>query len=154
MKKAMILLLATLLTFTLSGSASLTAETAEYQEYKSGDFTYRLDESGNAEIIGYSGQDRDLSVPSQVDGHPVTSIGRWAFAENPRLLCVTLPEGLHSIGDSAFWGCSSLSSVTLPEGLQIIGYGAFSQCPGLVCVTLPEGLHSKNQGCSCNGPEG
>ncbi len=137
MKKAMILLLAMFLTFTLSGSAESAVEGVEYI---SGDFTYTLDQSGNAEIIGYSGQDRDLRVPSEVDGHPMTSIGRWAFVENPRILCVTLPKGLQSIGDGAFRQCSNLVSVTLPEGLESIGTGAFLSCSRLSSVTLPEGL--------------
>lgn len=34
---------------------------------------------------------------------------------------VTIPEGVTSIGDSAFNGCESLTSVTIPEGVTIIG---------------------------------
>ena len=148
MKKAMILLLAMLLSFTLSGIASPTAESAEYKEYRSADFTYPLDQSGNAEITDYYGKDRDLRVPSEIDGHPVTSIGQWAFGSSwgstnyPILVSVTLPEGLQSIGDGAFDDCSELTSVTLPEGLQSLGGIAFRGCSSLTSVLLPDSLVS------------
>lgn len=39
---------------------------------------------------------------------------------------VVIPEGVTSIGESAFLGCSSLESVTIPKGVTSIGDGAFS----------------------------
>ena len=53
---------------------------------------------------------------------------------------VTLPDGLHSIGDDAFSYCS-LTSVTFPDGLYSIGDRAFFSCE-MTSVTLPDGLHS------------
>ena len=41
---------------------------------------------------------------------------------------VVIPQGVTSIGDSAFWGCSSLTSVTLPATVQTIGKDAFKYC--------------------------
>ena len=146
MKKAMILLLATLLTVTLSGSASPATEIEEYKEYKSGDFTYTLDQSGNAEITGYRGDERDLTVPYEADGHPVTSIGDGAFWRCKGLSSVTLPEGLQSIGNDCFSECSGVTSIVLPKGLQTIGNGAFFSCIGLSSVTLPEGFQSIGDG--------
>jgi len=58
--------------------------------------------SGNAEITGYRGDNRDLRVPSELGGYPVTSIGVRAFRNKSRLSSVTLPEGLKSIGHFAF----------------------------------------------------
>ena len=42
-----------------------------------------------------------------------------------------IPEGVTSIGDSAFSGCSGLTSITIPEGVTSIGWGAFSLCDNL-----------------------
>ncbi len=136
MKKTRILLLAMLMVFTLSGSASTAAEKVEYKEYESGDFSYTLDQGGNAEITGYRGDDRDLTVPSQVDGHPVTSIGEGAFLDRSGLTSVTLPEGLKSLGEYAFRGCSSLASVSLPDSLVSMSDNPFAGFSDLAAVHL------------------
>ena len=54
--------------------------------------------------------------------------------------CVTIPDGVEHIGDSAFSGCSGLTSVTIPEGVTSIGDGAFSDCSGLASVTIPDSV--------------
>ena len=79
----------------------------------------------------------DVTLPEGLQ-----SIGEWAFYGCTSLTSVTLPEGLQSIGRGAFYGCTSLTSVTLPEGLQSIGEWTFRGCTSLRSVTLPEGLKS------------
>jgi hypothetical protein len=71
----------------------------------------------------------------------VIAIGNDTFART-NLTSVTLPEGLESIGVSAFSYCANLTSVTLPEGLESIGEGAFRLCNKLTSITLPEGLEN------------
>ena len=44
---------------------------------------------------------------------------------------ITIPEGVTSIGDFAFYNCSSAYSVTIPESVVSIGVQAFSMCTGL-----------------------
>ena len=55
---------------------------------------------------------------------------------------VTVPEGVTSIGNSAFYWCRSLTSVTIPDGVTSIGYEAFYDCSSLASVTIPEGVTS------------
>ncbi len=50
---------------------------------------------------------------------------------------VTIPAGVTSIGNSAFWGCEGLTSVTIPAGVTKIGLYAFADCTGLTSVTIP-----------------
>ena len=65
---------------------------------------------------------------------------------------ISLPDGLTSIGGSAFSGCSGLSTISLPDGLTSIGQSAFKGCSGLTSISLPDGLTSIDQyafsGCS------
>ena len=71
----------------------------------------------------------------------VTSIGYCAFYYCTGLTSVTIPEGVTSIGDSAF-DCAGLTSVTIPEGVTSIGYDAFYNCYGLTSVTIPSSVTS------------
>ena len=85
-------------------------------------------EDGGARITGYDGEDAELTVPDELDGHPVREIGERAFYWCDALANVTLPDGLTSIGDYAFYWCNALTSVTLPDGLTSIGANPFRGC--------------------------
>ena len=51
---------------------------------------------------------------------------------------LTLPDGVASIEDAAFYGCKGLKSLTLPSSLDMIGMSAFFGCDGLTTLTIPE----------------
>ena len=53
-----------------------------------------------------------------------------------------IPNGVTSIGDSAFWGCSSLTSIIIPNSVTRIGVGAFGNCDSLTSVTIPNSVTS------------
>ena len=79
MKKLLAVLLTMLLGLGLFAPAM--AETAP-SLYVSGDWQYTLLADGTAEITGYTGQERALRIPDQIDGRTVSSIGRQAFEGN------------------------------------------------------------------------
>ena len=58
----------------------------------------------------------------------VTSIVDYAFYACADLTAITIPEGVTSIGDRAFFNCSSLTAITIPEGVTSIGDRAFFNC--------------------------
>lgn len=53
---------------------------------------------------------------------------------------ITVPNGVISIGDSAFWECWYLTEVTLPESLVSMGSNAFARCANLASIRLPKNL--------------
>ncbi|MBQ6827792.1 MAG: leucine-rich repeat domain-containing protein, partial [Thermoguttaceae bacterium] len=53
------------------------------------------------------------------------------------LKSVAFPDGLQTIGASAFDDCWSLKSVSFPDGLRTIGEDAFGGCFALKSVELP-----------------
>ena len=72
----------------------------------------------------------------------VTSIGGSAFSNCTSLASITIPQGVTSIGSSAFYYCTSLASITIPQGVTSIGSFAFSNCTSLASITIPQGVTS------------
>ena len=54
---------------------------------------------------------------------------------------ITIPEGVTSIGYSAFENCTSLKSVTIPKGVNSILDEAFQNCTSLELVAIPESVN-------------
>lgn len=102
------------------------------------DYTYSVS-NGAATITKYTGNARNLYVPSTLGGYPVKRIGEGAFA-GCNFETVSLPSRLEIMDAYAFQNCVRLNSITLPETLTSIGPYAFENCTRLSSVTLPESL--------------
>ncbi len=61
----------------------------------------------------------------------IETIGDSAFASVNTLTHVTIPKSVTEIEMLAFARCENLSTVNLQKGIQTIGYGAFTECVGL-----------------------
>ncbi|MEZ5277800.1 MAG: leucine-rich repeat domain-containing protein [Opitutaceae bacterium] len=72
----------------------------------------------------------------------VTSIGRSAFGSCTNLTGVTIPDSVTSIGSSAFSGCSSLTSVTIPDSVTSIVQSMFFGCNSLTSIAIPANVRS------------
>jgi hypothetical protein len=70
---------------------------------------------GSATITGYVGTATTLNIPSQIQGLPVTAIGRSAFSYCINLENVTIPPSVTAIGDSAFFHCYNLTNIIIPS---------------------------------------
>ena len=71
----------------------------------------------------------DIKAVILPDG--LTSIGNSAFSWCSKLTTITLPEGLTTIGDQAFYGCESLIKLTISKSVTTIGQYAFLACSNL-----------------------
>src|SRR4029077_59472 len=67
-----------------------------------------LTNNGTITITRYDCSSGAVTIPSTINGLPVTSIG-----------------------DYAFFGCTSLTNVTIPNSVTNIGYAAFNTCTSL-----------------------
>ena len=106
-------LLKTALCLLLCALLSLPALAEEGEELTCGDYTYVLLEDGGARITGYDGEDAELTVPAELDGHPVREIGNDAFYGCESLTAVTLPIGLTSIGENPFRSSDLLAKINV-----------------------------------------
>ena len=145
--------------------ASLFAPKAEAAGKTYGIYTYEVGTDGTVTITDCDGSVwGGATIPSQIDGKPVTSIGNWAFQScigltditipnsvtsigdgafsNCGIKSITIPNGVTSIGDSAFEYCNSLTSITIPNSVTSIGNNAFHDCTGLTSITIPDGVTS------------
>ena len=103
---------------------------------REGDFTVIRTEDSVA-ILDYMGENKDVQIPREICGIPVTVLYRRAFWSDD-LTGVTIPESVTRIGDEAFCG-NLLTRVAIPEGVTEIGDSAFFG-NGLTFVAIPEGV--------------
>ncbi len=116
-----------------------SAEEKEPKVFECGDFSYIVLEDGTAEIAKYSGKNKDLVVPGELDGFNVSGIGDYAFS-NSILTSISIPDSVTGIGNYAFNWCVSLTSILIPNSVMSIGNYAFNWCTSLVSITIPDSV--------------
>ena len=104
------------------------------------DWSYTLRPEGTVILKGYSGAEARLTLPSSIDGYPVTEIAKDAFSGNATLIGVRIPGSITLIRENAFRNCPHLASVTIGEGCEQMERNAFSGCPELTKVVSPASL--------------
>ena len=85
-----------------------------------GTLTFEIHDQ-EAWLTSYSGKDRSISIPSEIDGYPLTRICRGAIQSAKSLRELTIPEGVTSMEYSAVSYVSDLQVLTLPSTLENIG---------------------------------
>lgn len=121
-----LLVLTFVLLLTACGKKETPAENFRYKR-----------ENGEITITGYTGADRDIVIPKEIDGRPVTKIGEQAF-EDYDLTSVSFPETVTHIEMYAFRDCECLERVELPDSLLEVGAWTFDGCDALKELRIPK----------------
>lgn len=102
----------------------LVYDTIEYQREKC------------LEITGFEGSVKNLTIPEQIGGLAVRSIGRHAFERRADLLEVSLPASLRRLSLFAFHNCANLRKMTLHDSVEDYYDGVIRQCSELETIEL------------------
>ncbi len=110
-----------------------------------GDWTYKILEN-EIIITGYTGNEKSVSVPSQIHGCPVVKIDTTG-EDRYRLMQIekiTLPDTIKEIGEEVFYN-SKLKNINFPQNLEKIGFSSFRNCD-LIQVNLSQCKNLKTIG--------
>lgn len=144
----------------LSGLFKAEASIAKKESHKVfGDYIYddETDEKiPGIRLIKYTGSEKNIVVPDQIDGKPVLSIGTECFEyekTNPNIMngdkfipanpalkeveSIVLPDTIVRIDLEAFEGCENLTSINIPSSIKRLRPFIFSGCKSLKEITLP-----------------
>lgn len=102
-----------------------------------GDFKYGIT-NGEASILTYLGSEREIVIPSEINGCPVTSIGSNSFSNESDLVSVTIPDTVTSIGSYAFSGCTGLANIKMSNSITNIEGFVFFGCSNLRSISIPD----------------
>lgn len=106
-------------------SREITTETenvAENGTQEQHDWEGKLYLDGTAEITKYTGSDKDVVIPSTIEGHTVTSLEQEVFYKNTTVETIHIPATVIHMGHpgdvaiTTFDGTKSLRSITVEEG--------------------------------------
>ncbi len=126
MKKIISLILSVLIVF----STVVMASALSYEG-----FSYRTTLSRDEIIItGYTGTEKNISVPAEIKGLPVAIINKEAFMYNKDITSVSIPSSVEEIGDNAFMYCSNLSEFDFNNANATVGNNAFYGCSVLLTL--------------------
>ena len=101
------------------------------------DFTYTLLDNKTAQITGYTGNNTQITIPTSIDGHIVTSIGYQSFYNNTNIESVIIPNTITEIRMMAFANNTNLSSVKFGKNVKAIDKSVFKGCTKLSQISIP-----------------
>lgn len=106
------------------------------------DYHYRKLDDGTVELTEYIGNQKNITVPDNILGKAVSSLGNWLFEYNSELETIVLPDSLTNIGKGAFYNCHDLKTVTMGNNVKTIGANAFEKCIYLEQINLGSKLET------------
>ncbi len=80
----------------------------------------------------------NIVIPSRIGGYPVEAIGKDSFEGLDDLTVITIPEGVVTIENNAFYACRGLSNICIPSSVTSICEDSFKYCTSLNNFSVDE----------------
>ncbi len=94
----------------------IARETAAFEGHTpapASDFTYTVTDAG-VTVTGYTGTAEVVILPAEIEGKPVLTVARGAFADHTTLVALSIPDTVTDIEAGALAGCRSLVTLRTP----------------------------------------
>lgn len=116
----------------------------DWEELEQDGIFYVVNDKDEVIITGYSEaiDKATISIPSKIDGKPVTMIYEFAFCGLEKTKTINIPDSVKVIGAEAFAWSNNLQTINIPNSVTELGAGAFILCENLTNVTLPNTISS------------
>lgn len=107
-------------------------DNTEFGEYgENDDFSYCIlsKENKTCVIIGYSGNDETVIIPSKIDEYNVIGLygGMFYYRDNSNIKNIVISDSIEVVDNSSFAGLT-LDNLTIGKSVSIIGKSAFVDC--------------------------
>ncbi len=120
---------------------TFSAQEIELNKEVEENFEYIKVEMGSAiQIVGYTGTEKEVTVPKKFGNLNVISIGAGAFEGNTTMEKVELHNNITVIGDNAFKGCTALKEIDGISAIERLGVSTFEGCTSLEYFKVPDNL--------------
>ena len=86
-------------------------------------------DNGTYEVsVGRATEIKNIVIPKEYKNTPVTAVKFRGFEKCLALESIYIPEGVVSIGNSAFYGCNNLKEISIPSSIEFLGGSLPTHC--------------------------
>ena len=118
-----------------------------YTVIRLGNMVFRVYDN-YATLYSYNGDEKNVTIPKDINGVPVKYVEDYAFYYNSSLETLNICADLEKVGNNAFARCRNLNTVLFLSGggIKTVGSEAFSGCKNLTTILLTERTTSIERG--------
>jgi len=103
-----------------------------------------------ASITGYTGSDKDVVIPSQLNGHNVKFLAEHSLSKNKTMESLTIESNLQNISNTAVQYCTSMKSLSIPDTVMNLYAESFIYSTSLESITVNSANKTFDSRNNCN----